>query len=225
MSWLLASTTYNAPFTTLRHRASSSKDSSKGFTQRNPSISLRTPESTSATRARSFNKIQVQNYFERLSDVIDQHSFEPGDTWNVDEQSHQKKLKSSQAKDGNKSESFVPPSLSFPRKNMKNELMDHTPPGAIGLTQEKGWMNSDVFLKWLKHFSDASDIFVADLSPNLTASQVVAEKEAQALRKSARAVKKRLVRADEDSEEIMRKTLHVYFATNCFRVLVLEKHG
>lgn len=149
----------------------------RAFTERNPAITLRTPESTSAARARSFNKIQIKNYFDRLSDILSEHSFQPADIWNVDESGlstvPSKNVKIfatkgrkqvgvlSSAERGqhitvvcsmNAVGSFVPPAFIFPRKNMKNELMDHAPPGAIGLTQEKGWMNSEVFLKWLNHF-------------------------------------------------------------------------
>lgn len=244
MGWLLASKSYNVPFTTLRRRAISLQGSKKGylgghkvtfsqeletelvehikvletrffglttidvrklafqiaeaknilhrfstdkktagwewlrgFTKRNPSITLRTPESTSAARARSFNRVQISKYFERLSDTLEQHSFEPADIWNVDESGlstvPSKNIKIyatkgrkqvgvlSSAERGqhltvvccmNAIGTFIPPALIFPRKNMKNELMDHAPPGAIGLTQEKGWMNSEVFLKWLQHF-------------------------------------------------------------------------
>lgn len=35
---------------------------------------------------------------------------------------------------------------------MKAELMDHAPSGAVGFAQEKGWMNGEVFLKWMQHF-------------------------------------------------------------------------
>lgn len=244
MGWLLASKTYNVPFTTLRrrarlpqgykkgylgghkitfsedleteivqhikalensffgltttdlrrlayqvaeakhitHRFSKEKqlagwDWLKGFTQRNPSISLRTPESTSAARARAFNKQQIKNYFDRLLEVFNQHAFEPVNIWNVDESGlstvPSKNVKIfatkgqkqvgvlSSAERGqhltvvccmNAVGTFLPPALIFPRKNMKNELMDHAPPGSIGLTQEKGWMNNELFLKWLKHF-------------------------------------------------------------------------
>lgn len=43
----------------------------KGFRKRNPSISLRTPEATSAARARAFNKPQVMKFFELFTEVGD----------------------------------------------------------------------------------------------------------------------------------------------------------
>lgn len=55
----------------------------RGFRLRNPSISLRIPEATSAARARGFNKVQVQTFFKLLTDVMKEHNFEPQQIWNV----------------------------------------------------------------------------------------------------------------------------------------------
>ena len=57
----------------------------RGFRKRNPSISLRIPEATSAARASAFNKPQVQKYFRCLTATIDEFKFEPQQIWNVDE--------------------------------------------------------------------------------------------------------------------------------------------
>lgn len=35
---------------------------------------------------------------------------------------------------------------------MKAELTDRGPIGAVGFAQDKGWMNGEVFLKWMQHF-------------------------------------------------------------------------
>lgn len=48
--------------------------------------------------------------------------------------------------------SFVSPALIFARKNSKKELIDHTPPGTLGIPQESGWMTGSIFLQWSKHF-------------------------------------------------------------------------
>lgn len=47
---------------------------------------------------------------------------------------------------------FVPPALIFPRKRMKAELMDGAPPQSIGMISDSGYMNTSLFLDWLKHF-------------------------------------------------------------------------
>jgi len=40
---------------------------------------------------------------------------------------------------------FIPPLLVFPRKNMKQELMNGTPPGSIHVCHPSGWMQSEIF--------------------------------------------------------------------------------
>lgn len=47
---------------------------------------------------------------------------------------------------------FLPPAFIFPRKNMKHELLDQCPSGSVGFAQENGWINSEIFVKWLQHF-------------------------------------------------------------------------
>ncbi|KAK9710092.1 DDE superfamily endonuclease [Popillia japonica] len=47
---------------------------------------------------------------------------------------------------------YVLPAFIFPRQRMKDELMNDAPPGSIHFAQEKGWMTTEIFCKWLKHF-------------------------------------------------------------------------
>lgn len=148
----------------------------RGFRKRNPNISLRQPEPTSAARARAFNKPQVLKFFETLGTLMDTESIEPLQIYNMDEsglstvQKPPKILASTGRKQVgsltsaergqhitvvccmNSIGNFVPPALIFPRKNKKDELLDKAPPGTIGLYQETGWMTTELFVKWLKHF-------------------------------------------------------------------------
>ncbi|KAJ3655894.1 hypothetical protein Zmor_015002 [Zophobas morio] len=166
----------------LSHKFSAAKEMAgwdwyKGFMQRNLSLSLRTPEATSAARARAFNKPQITKYFKSLLETLEKYDFQPNQIWNVDE-SGLSTVPSKNAKiiatKGRKQVGilssaergqhltvvccmnplgiYIPPAFIFPRKNMKQELLDHAPTGSTGFTQEKGWMTGDIFLKWLKHF-------------------------------------------------------------------------
>lgn len=47
---------------------------------------------------------------------------------------------------------FVPPMLVFPRKNMKAELLDDAPPGTIAACHPSGWIQAEIFTKWVAHF-------------------------------------------------------------------------
>src|SRR5271163_233134 len=48
--------------------------------------------------------------------------------------------------------SFVPPAMIFPRKYMNERLLKGSPSSTLGLTSDSGWVNEDLFLKWLAHF-------------------------------------------------------------------------
>ncbi|XP_072380497.1 uncharacterized protein [Diabrotica undecimpunctata] len=48
---------------------------------------------------------------------------------------------------------FLAPSFIFPRKQIKPELMDNAPNGSPAFPQDKGWMDRDVFLKFIKYFA------------------------------------------------------------------------
>ena len=47
---------------------------------------------------------------------------------------------------------FLPPHLIFPRKRMKLELLEGTPPGTIYECHASGWMQQEVFTKWFHHY-------------------------------------------------------------------------
>ncbi|KAJ3656223.1 hypothetical protein Zmor_015317 [Zophobas morio] len=47
---------------------------------------------------------------------------------------------------------FVPLAFIFPRKRMKNELMDNAPMGSKAYCQLNGWMCSEIFVQCLEHF-------------------------------------------------------------------------
>ena len=47
---------------------------------------------------------------------------------------------------------YVPPLIVFPRKNVKEELMDGAQEGSISAGHPSGWIQMDLFTKWLDHF-------------------------------------------------------------------------
>jgi hypothetical protein len=46
----------------------------------------------------------------------------------------------------------IPPLLVFPRKYMKSELMNGTPPGSIHAHHPSEWIQSEIFSQWFLHF-------------------------------------------------------------------------
>lgn len=55
------------------------------FMKRNSRLAIRSPEATSLSRATSFNRTNVQIFFEKYRSVLERYGFQPSRIWNVDE--------------------------------------------------------------------------------------------------------------------------------------------
>ncbi|KAB0803453.1 hypothetical protein PPYR_00423 [Photinus pyralis] len=55
------------------------------FLRRNSHLTHRTPQATSLARAMNFNRENVSNFFNKLATVLERHSFEPQNIYNIDE--------------------------------------------------------------------------------------------------------------------------------------------
>lgn len=163
------------PFNVQKQEAG--KDWFQGFLNRHPDLSIRKPESTSAARAAGFNRIVVDNFFNFLGNIYDEHHLTPDRIYNCDETgvSVVPKTKSKIiAKRGRKqvgaltsaergttitveicfsaSGQYMPPMMVFPRKRMDPQLMLNAAPGAWGVVSDSGWMTTELFLGWFKQF-------------------------------------------------------------------------
>lgn len=148
-----------------------------GFMKRNPSLSLRTPEATSAARAMGFNKVVVANFFKLLEETITNNEITPDRIYNCDETGFTVNPKAQSkiiAKKGRRQVGaitsaergqtvtaeicfsaagvFVPPMLIFPRVRMQNEFEIGLPPSAFAVSHESGWMTKELFVVWFKKF-------------------------------------------------------------------------
>ena len=55
------------------------------FLKRHPSLSIRSPQATSLSRATSFNQKNVESFFNNLEDVVERFAFTAKNIWNADE--------------------------------------------------------------------------------------------------------------------------------------------
>ena len=157
------------------------KDWLQSFMKRNPELTLRQPEATSAARAMSFNPVNVNKFFDLYESIMDKFHFPPHRIFNCDETgvtTVQGKPSKVLAKTGrrqvgglvsaergqlvtvelcmNVTGTFIPPLFIFPRVRMKMELMNGAPPGSIYACHKSGWMQLTIFVDWFKHFIQAT---------------------------------------------------------------------
>ncbi|XP_030762936.1 uncharacterized protein LOC115887610 [Sitophilus oryzae] len=150
------------------------------FLRRWPDIFVRKAENVSIARAMGMSRPVVQAYFENLERVLTENLLfdKPGNVFNCDETGLQLNTRAGQVlaqkgskcvpsiSPGEKGETisvlacinaeggYLPPYCIMKGKNKKEEWNDGLPPGSrIKMSEKSAYVNSEIFLDWLKnHF-------------------------------------------------------------------------
>ena len=154
------------------------KEWEQGFRKRHPEISLRVPEATSLNRIKSFNKSAVDRFYDLLKEIDDANQRTPDRIFNMDETGfsivhtpskvfakkgrHQVRAATSAERGrnttwvscANASGVYVPPRVIFPRQRIPGALKNGAQAGTVFSCQSKGWINTELFIRWLDHFID-----------------------------------------------------------------------
>ena len=146
------------------------------FMKQNPTLSIRSPQSTSIARSMAFNRPVVKVFFDKLAETMDRYKFNCSDVRNMDETGVTTVSKPSKVVAGKGSKQVgavasaergalvtvacavnaighsIPPMFIFPRVNYYDHFLRDGPIGSAGCGNKSGWMTEDEFLQFMKHF-------------------------------------------------------------------------
>lgn len=144
--------------------------------RRNPRLSIRAPQATSIARATSFNRSNVELFFQHYTEILGRDHYTASAIWNMDETGITTVQKPNRVVAGrgtkqvssvtsaergvlvtvatavNAIGNSIPPMFIFPRKRFKDHFIRDAPQGSVGSANGSGWMQEDDFNIFLTHF-------------------------------------------------------------------------
>lgn len=154
------------------------RDWVESFIKRHDHLRLRQSAPISLARAIGFNRVQVEKFYTNLKSLYDKYNFRPNRIFNMDEtgiSTVPKKTPKVVSVKGKKTVGkivsaergttvtvvmcmsaiglFVPPAFIYPRKRIKSELIEGGPVESICMVSDSGFVNTNLFVKWLYHFN------------------------------------------------------------------------
>ncbi|XP_023216192.1 tigger transposable element-derived protein 6-like isoform X2 [Centruroides sculpturatus] len=164
-------------------------------------IILRTSEATSVGRTMGYNRIQIDIFFEKLENIQMENTFSSHYIYNCDDEFGFSVVptlsteaissvdtrfitRNNSTERGenitivcccNAGGCYIPPFFIFPNEKIRTELLEGCPPGTDAIAQQHGWMTTESFVMYLKHFikySKCSPEFPVLLLVNNHASHV-----------------------------------------------------
>ena len=148
-----------------------------GYLQRKPNLCRKNSQNISAARAIGANPVQIQKFFDLMLEWVHKWKLEflPNNIWNIDESGVQDVPRSQkvigvkgehafQTVSGDKGQTttvvtyinaggmVVPPMVLFKAARVKDQCWEVAPSGYMIKATESGYINTDVFADYGKHF-------------------------------------------------------------------------
>ncbi|XP_047125163.1 uncharacterized protein LOC124807368 [Hydra vulgaris] len=166
----------NHPFNTEKKLAD--RDFIVRFLKRQPFLSIRKPEAVSINRVFGLNKAAVQRYFDNLEKLINENQFEANRICDesgfacvhkplkviAHKGNNQRVVSSVTSGERGQTTTVIqafncvghytikPPMIIFKRKRMLDSLIDDALPGTVGRCSKNGWVNTNLFMDFIRHF-------------------------------------------------------------------------
>ncbi|XP_044598416.1 MFS-type transporter clz9-like [Cotesia glomerata] len=153
------------------------RDWVESFLKRHPDLTLRQSTATSLARVIGFDKVQIDRFYKNLDEVYKRYKIKPNRIYNVDETGMSTVPKKTPKVVSTKGKNvvgkvvsaergitvtaiccmsaaghYVPPAFIVPRKSNRDDLINDAPSHSISMVSDSGFVNTDLFVTWLKHF-------------------------------------------------------------------------